>query len=65
MCPRQYKLIFMDISMPIMDGYEATLTIRKYEEFNLSEDEATSHIVGLTAHATDAYKEKCFESGMN
>ena len=51
--------------MPIMDGYEATLAIREYERLYLSEDEATGHIVGLTAHATNAYREKCFESGMN
>ena len=25
-----YFLIFMDLSMPIMDGYQASLRIRKY-----------------------------------
>jgi CheY-like chemotaxis protein len=52
----------MDISMPVMDGYEAIKKIRELEKTN-SKD--ATYIVGLTAHATDTYKQECFESGMN
>jgi CheY-like chemotaxis protein len=55
----------MDISMPIMDGYEATIMIRNFERFNSNSSSSATYIVGLTAHSTDAYKDKCFTTGMN
>lgn len=42
-----YKLIFMDLSMPIMDGYEASRQIRAFEEENLPEKMC---IIALTAN---------------
>lgn len=55
---KDYKLIFMDVSMPIMDGYEATYLIKQM-------DKPAPFIAGLTGHTTDSYKNKCFESGMD
>ncbi|EMY79671.1 PAS domain S-box protein [Leptospira weilii serovar Ranarum str. ICFT] len=56
---RNYDLIFMDIQMPQMDGYETTFHIRK--DFGKSKPV----IVAMTANAMEGDKEKCLEAGMN
>ena len=33
-CRKQFKIIFMDLSMPVMDGYEASEKIREMENMN-------------------------------
>lgn len=55
------RMILMDVSMPQMNGYEATGRIR------LSEKTGTTHvpIVGVTAHALKGDRERCLESGMD
>jgi len=55
-----YDIILMDVSMPIMDGFEATREIRK-----LPSPKGNIPIVAMTAHALDSKKEECFEAGMN
>lgn len=57
---RKYDLIFMDCQMPILDGYNATMEIRKSEK-----EGAHVPIVALTAHAYQSDKDKCLESGMD
>ncbi|MEO0363472.1 MAG: response regulator, partial [Pseudomonadota bacterium] len=56
------KLIFMDVSMPVMDGLTATGRIREYEREAGVEP---AHIVGLTAHAMRGDREKCLDAGMD
>jgi CheY-like chemotaxis protein len=54
-------LILMDVQMPKMDGFEATMAIRKKEE------KTGKHvpIIAMTAHAMPEDKRKCFEAGMD
>ena len=52
----------MDIQMPIMDGFEATATIRDRKSNVLNHD---VFIVAMTAHATRQYRQECLDGGMN
>ncbi|MCP3670457.1 MAG: response regulator [Gammaproteobacteria bacterium] len=55
-----YDIVLMDISMPRMDGMEATGIIRQ-----LSGPENTIPIVAITAHALSGDKERFMAAGMN
>lgn len=56
-----YDLIFMDIRMPIMDGYEATREIRNSNR----EDAKTIPVIALTANAYSEDIEKSMHAGMD
>ncbi|MES0137449.1 response regulator [Mesorhizobium sp. M0016] len=55
------KLILMDVSMPEMNGYEATRAIRAAEAASGNH----TPIIGVTAHALKGDRDKCIESGMD
>ncbi|MGB7334532.1 MAG: response regulator [Salaquimonas sp.] len=55
------KVILMDVSMPEMNGLEATAAIRESER----EHGAHTPIIGVTAHAIKGDMEKCIEAGMD
>jgi signal transduction histidine kinase/CheY-like chemotaxis protein/ligand-binding sensor domain-containing protein len=57
---RHYDLIFMDVQMPVMDGFQATQQIRK-----LGQDSSSIPIVAVTANAFQSEREKCFATGMD
>lgn len=54
-----YDAIFMDLQMPVMDGYEATREIRKMVE------EQSTPIIALTANHLKKDLDRCIEAGMN
>ena len=59
---KKFDLLLIDCQMPVMDGYEATISIRNYEkEQNLE----PTPILALTANAFSSNKERCLSVGMN
>ena len=56
----QYDLVLMDIQMPVMDGYTATRTIRRWEK---DRGVTPTPIIALTAYALKEEMEKCLKVG--
>ena len=56
-----YDLVLMDIQMPVMDGYEATRTIRN------EETGTTKHlpIIAVTAYTLASDRQRCKDAGMD
>jgi len=56
---QEFDIIFMDINMPVMDGYNATTKIRARQKFN------SLPIIALSALTSSSEVNKMFECGMN
>jgi PAS domain S-box-containing protein len=59
-----YDVVFMDIQMPQMDGFEAVCAIRE-EEARIAHGRPPTPVVALTAHAFAEDREKCLKAGMD
>ena len=55
----EYDAVLMDIQMPVMDGHQATRSIRKIPHLK------QLPIIAMTAHVLSDAQEKCLKSGMN
>lgn len=60
--PQRFRCIFMDISMPIMDGLEATRLIRAFER---EQGLAPVFIIALTGLASSHTQQEAFGSGVD
>ena len=54
---KSYDVILMDLSMPVMDGYDATIEIRKTDKM--------IPIIALTASASFGYLDRALQIGIN
>lgn len=57
---KQFDLIFLDIQMPEMDGYEVAQRIREYEG-----PRSHTPIIAMTAHALPEDRQRCLDAGMD
>eukprot|EP01012_Entosiphon_sulcatum_P065050 TRINITY_DN93911_c0_g1_i1.p1 TRINITY_DN93911_c0_g1~~TRINITY_DN93911_c0_g1_i1.p1 ORF type:complete len:1436 (-),score=231.82 TRINITY_DN93911_c0_g1_i1:86-4393(-) len=62
---RWYPVILMDLHMPIMDGYQAAVEVRKMERESFFGDRPPIAIIALTAEVLPGTREKCEACGMN
>ncbi len=60
---QKFDVILMDLMMPVMDGYESSLEIRKFE----LEDKSRGYtpIIAFTANTLNNDFQKCLENGMD
>jgi signal transduction histidine kinase/DNA-binding response OmpR family regulator/HPt (histidine-containing phosphotransfer) domain-containing protein len=58
----QYGLVFMDVQMPVLDGFEATRIIREQET---AEGRSRTPIIAMTANVMDDDRAKCLAAGMD
>jgi CheY-like chemotaxis protein len=57
-----FDLVFMDIQMPVMNGYEATALIRQKEK---DKGQGRIPVIAMTAHILKEDRQRCLDMGMD
>jgi len=70
MCEKEYDIIFLDIKMPILDGFGVINYINQFYNKEITEpyslaNKARPYIVAVTAHCLNSDKEKYTECGFD
>ena len=58
---RDYDIVLMDVSMPVLDGAAATAQIREIQ----AKSKIRVPIIGVTAHAMQEDRQRCIDAGMD
>ena len=56
--PERYDLVLVDLEMPMLDGHETTLALRRDKRFD------RTPVIAMTAHALADVRERCLAEGM-
>lgn len=56
---KKYDIVLMDIQMPVLDGYQSTVEIRKNKKYE------HLPVIAMTAHTFKSTVDACFKAGMN